>query len=78
MSLIFSNVPGPRIPYDFAGAKSEWCTYVGPTMNSLGVACYIISHMDTLKICIRADKTYMDHAEELLDLFETNFATILK
>jgi len=78
MTMVFSNVPGPKTPFDFCGAKSDWMVYEGPSFATIGMACYIISHTGAVKVLIKSDKSYLKHANDLLKIFEEKFDLLIK
>jgi len=55
VTFVFSNVPGPRTPIDFAGSESEWLAFLVPGLCNAAAGISIISHVDTIKVGIVAD-----------------------
>lgn len=53
MSLVFSNVPGPKKPLTFVEKKAKSMFFFVPSLGNLGSGISILSHGDIVKIgCI--------------------------
>ena len=53
ISLVYSNVPGPRKPMVYFGKETKKMMFFVPGIGTLSAGISIISHVDVLKIgCI--------------------------
>jgi hypothetical protein len=73
MSLVFSNVPGPKTPFVFTGAECTKMMFMVPGLASIATGISIISHVDTFKIGCISDLAYVEYPQEVIDIFERNF-----
>lgn len=55
MSIVFSNVPGPREPYIIDGAKSKKIVFLVPGLENIATGISMITHENVLKIAINSD-----------------------
>jgi len=77
LSMVFSNVPGPKNPYLVAGKKVHSQYFFVPQMKSVSGGISIISHADCITIGLFMDKAIIDDPNTLMQLFYKNFDTIL-
>jgi len=78
MSIVFSNIPGPKSPLIFDKSETKWMISCSPSLDEIGAALAIVSHNGVVKFNILADKCYMNHASDLLEIFEKNFERVMK
>lgn len=57
ISMVFSNVPGPKTPLVFLGKKVEKIIFFAPALGSLSAAISIMSHVDNVKIGCVSDES---------------------
>lgn len=55
MSIVFSNVPGPREPYIIDGVKSKKMVFLVPGLENIATGISMITHENVLKIAINSD-----------------------
>lgn len=77
MTIGFSNVPGPTYPYITNGARCKVLGFIMPVGKTIGSSISIISHGDTVKIGISADKSVLKSPRMLLDRIEGNLDELL-
>ena len=56
-NVVVSNVPGPRIPLYFAGAKVEAMYPIGPVHEMCGLNITIFSYQDMVYVGLNADRS---------------------
>lgn len=78
ISLIFSNVPGPKQPLVIAGETVQKLVFFAPGMGSLNASLNICSHADILKVGCVSDDSLINDPAFLIELFEKNFDKLLK
>lgn len=57
MSIVFTNVPGPRVPLVIKGLKSTGILFYVPGLENIGTGISIMTHYDTLKVCCNSDES---------------------
>ena len=72
-TVVFSNVPGPRVPLNFNGAKSKGLIALIPGNGDLAFGISAISHCDTLIMAIASDICYLEDPSEVSALIEKNY-----
>ena len=77
MTIGFSNVPGPTYPYITNGVKTKVLGFIMPVGKSIGSSISIISHYETVKIGVSADKNVLKSPKLLLDRIENNLDLLL-
>jgi diacylglycerol O-acyltransferase / wax synthase len=79
-NLIATNVPGPRVPLYFTGAKLVKMLGLGPVFDSMGMINTIYSYLDEIVISFTSDRKMMPdpafYAECLRAAFEDMKAAI--
>lgn len=55
ISLVFSNVPGPKTPLVFLGKKVSKLVFFAPGISSVATSLSIVTHCDNLKIGLSSD-----------------------
>lgn len=77
-SLVVSNMPGPKKQLQVAGRQLEnlmfWVPHPGPTVG-LGVS--LISYAGRVSIGVRADTGIVEDPNQLVDLLEASFDSLL-
>lgn len=68
ITFVISNVPGSRKPLKVAGCKSNSHGFFVPALKTCCGGISILSHADTIKICVSTDKAVMEHPQILMDL----------
>lgn len=77
LSLVFTNVPGPKTPLVFTGKKCTKLVFFAPALGSLSGALCIVSHCDVIKIGCISDESQITHPNEVINLINKNFEEIL-
>ena len=62
-NVVVSNVPGPRIPLYYAGAKVEAMYPIGPVHEMCGLNVTLFSYQDTVSIGLNADRDLVPDVE---------------
>ena len=78
MSLVFSNVPGPKTPWVINGSKANRLMFFVPGLANLGAGISIISHADVFKFGCIGDLSEIPNPKEIIELFEKNTDKLLK
>ena len=58
-NTIVTNVPGPRVPLYFAGAKMLAMYGTAPIFDSMGLICPVYSYGETIAVSFTADRDMM-------------------
>lgn len=77
-NLTISNVPGPRSPLYFAGARLENYIPVSIVTDGLGLNITVHSYVDTLDIGIVAARELVPDVEHMADLHLAELATLFE
>ena len=72
-TVVFSNVPGPRVPLNFNGKKSKGLIALIPGNGDLAFGISAISHGETLIMAIQSDVCYLENPSEVSALIEKNY-----
>ena len=78
LSLVFTNVPGPKTPLVFTGKKVDKLIFFAPALGSLSGSLSIVSHVNCIKIGCVSDESQIDDPILMIDLFNKNFEKALK
>ena len=79
VSLVFSNVPGPKQPLSFSGGlKAKKMMFFAPGLGKLSSCISVISHANIIKVGCLSDKACIEKPKQLMQLFNKNFDAILK
>ena len=62
-NVVVSNVPGPLIPLDYAGAKVEAMYPIGPVHEMCGLNVTLFSYQDMISIGLNADRDLVPDVE---------------
>lgn len=76
-NLVLSNVPGPRFPLYFAGARAVAIYPIGPVMEGSGLNLTVMSYLDTVDFSFNVDPTLMPDAWDLARAVDTSVAAML-
>ena len=77
MSIGFSNVPGPKKPWVVGGKAVNTLGFFMPVGRSICGSISLISHADSVKVGVVADKAAMKHPRDLIVYFERNLDEML-
>ena len=77
MSIVFSNVPGPRVPWKFNGKASKKLMFFAPGLSNIGTSISIFSHEDIFKVSICGDTSEVPEPKEIVTIFEKNVERLL-
>jgi diacylglycerol O-acyltransferase len=75
-TLVFSNVPGPKVPLTFNGVKSRGLIALIPGNGDLAFGISAISHCDSLIMAVSSDICYLEDPAEVRALIERNYDEI--
>lgn len=64
-NLVLSNVPGPRFPLYFAGARAVAIYPIGPVMEGAGLNLTVMSYLETVDFSFNVDPTLMPDVWDL-------------
>lgn len=76
MTLGFSNVPGPRQPFIVNGLRCKSMTFMMPVGMTLGCSVGIISHVDTIKVCIAVDRALEIDPKRMIERLGDNMDAV--
>lgn len=78
LSMVFSNVPGPKTPYTFIGKKTKKIFFFVPGMGEVASGISIISHGNVVKIGCISDTSNIEKPAEMIHMFEQNYDKLMK
>lgn len=78
VNVVVSNVPGPREPLYFAGAKLDHYIPVSTISNGVGLNITVHSYEDRLDFGLVADRDLVPDLWELVDLHVDEIATLFE
>lgn len=64
-NLVLSNVPGPRFPLYFAGARTVAIYPIGPVMEGAGLNLTVMSYLDSVDFSFNVDPTLVPDVWDL-------------
>ena len=64
-NLVISNVPGPRIPLYFCGAKLESMYPIGPVHEMVGLNVTLFSYGDMIHVGLNADRGLVPDVDDI-------------
>ena len=73
----YSNVPGPKEPYVIAGKNNHALGFTMPVGKSAVGSFAVISHADSMKICLMVDKASMKSTKPIRELLMHNLDAML-
>lgn len=76
-SLVFSNVPGFKTHLRVNGCKANNVLFFTPCMSKIGLGISMLSHVDTFRIGISADRNCVEDVDVLLDKIEKNIERLI-
>jgi diacylglycerol O-acyltransferase len=74
---IVTNVPGPRVPVYFCGARAVTITGMAPVADGMGLINAIGGYADEVPICFTADRNMMPDPEFYEECLLTSFEELL-
>ncbi len=77
VSMVFSNVPGPKTPYTFLGKKSKRLFFFVPGLGEVGCGISVVSHASMVKIGCIADTSNIENPSEMIKIFEKNYDKLM-
>lgn len=72
-TVVFSNVPGPKVPLKFGNVNSRALVGLIPGLGDLAVGISALSHVDDLIMAIQSDTSQIEDVREFRDLVEKNY-----
>lgn len=57
MSMVYSNVPGPKVPWVINGSKSRRVFFFVPGLANIASGISIMSHVDVFKVGCVSDES---------------------
>ena len=76
-STTVSNVPGPKEPIYFAGARLELVTGLGPLIGGMNLFHVVASYNGTVSIGATADRSALPDPSHYADCMQTAFDELL-
>lgn len=76
-TAVMTNVPGPREPRYFAGARIERLMFWVPQSGDIGVGISVLSYNDTVQFGVVADQAVCARPEEVVAGFAPEFERLL-
>lgn len=73
LTLVWSNVAGPKKPLTFNGKKTQKIFYLVPALGKLTTGISIISHENIVKLGFMSDTCSVEDPRPLVDIFEANY-----
>jgi diacylglycerol O-acyltransferase len=64
-NVVISNVPGPRIPLYFCGAKLESMYPIGPVHEMCGLNVTLFSYGDMIHVGLNADRSLVPDVDDI-------------
>lgn len=77
-NLVVTNVPGPRRPLYFLGARALEMVPIVPLAAGLGVGIAILSYGDDLAVSVMGDPMLCDGLADLTEGFERELAVLVE
>lgn len=77
-NLVLSNVPGPRFPLYFAGARAVAIYPIGPVMEGAGLNLTVMSYLDTVDFSFNVDPTLVPDVWDLANAIPGSVQTMLE
>ncbi|MBC7174246.1 MAG: wax ester/triacylglycerol synthase family O-acyltransferase, partial [Polyangiaceae bacterium] len=75
-NLVISNVPGPRFPLFFAGARVDAIYPIGPVLEGAGLNVTVMSYRDWVDFSLIVDSTLMPDVWDLAAHVDEAFRTL--
>jgi hypothetical protein len=75
---IVTNVPGPRVPMYFCGAKALYISGMAPVVDGMGLILGVGSYVDVFFLCWTADREQMPDTAFFSECLQTEFQTLLE
>ncbi len=72
-NLVISNVPGPRFPLYFAGAKVQAIYPIGPVLEGAGLNVTVMSYLDAVDFSLIVDGTLVPDVWDLARFVDRAF-----
>ncbi len=76
-NLVLSNVPGPRFPLYFAGARVVAIYPIGPVMEGAGLNLTVMSYLDSVDFSFNVDPTLVPDVWDLANAVSISAKTTL-
>lgn len=74
--MIVTNVPGPRNPMYFHGAKCLFTSGMAPVVDGMGMIHGITSYQDQVVVCFTADRAMMPDPAFYASCIDESFAAL--
>lgn len=78
VNTVVTNVPGPREPLYFAGARAVRSFGAGPVMDGMGLINIVGSYEDKFVLSFTADRQMIPDPERYADAIETSFYELVE
>ena len=73
MSLVFSNVPGPRNPVNYNGSDTNKFAFFVPALGKLCSGIGLISHRNQVKLTVWSDTSGIQDVPALAGIIDKNY-----
>lgn len=70
ITVVFSNVAGPKTPIIYDGFKCTKMAFLLPALGDVSCGLSLISIGDKLKVGLLTDKVILDNPKELIDILD--------
>ena len=77
-TLVLSNVPGPKVGFNFNGAKCIGFIALVPGLGDLAFGMTAMSMGDTLYMATQSDTSYIEDPNEIRVILERNYDALAK
>lgn len=77
MTVMYSNMSGPKEPYDWNGSKCNWFCAILPPFGSNHCSVMAMSQGDSLQICVGSDTNSIDQPDLWMSLLDKNVSEFL-
>ena len=77
-NLVVSNVPGPRFPLYFSGARVTAIYPIGPVMEGTGLNLTVMSYLETVDFSFNVDPTLVPDVWDLAEAIPTSAKAVLE
>ena len=76
INTVVTNVPGPREPLYFAGARLLRSFGAGPVVDGMGIIHIVYTYEDQFVLCFTADREVVPDPAHYADCLQQSFAEL--